>query len=90
MTMPVTREGNKFQRILEDTLTDSTLDKQGRISLTPHQMRLAGIEKDVSIIGRQSYLEIWSTKRFEEYTGNAADFDEMYYNTFRTLNGSTD
>jgi len=38
----------------------------------------------VSIIGRGSYLEIWDTRRFEEYTGNGDDFDEVYYKTIRS------
>jgi MraZ protein len=81
ITMPVSREVNKFQREIQNTLSDSVLDRQGRIALTPQQILIAGIDKDVSIIGRGTYLEIWDTKRFEEYTGNGADFDAVYYQT---------
>lgn len=80
--MPVSRETNKFQRALQNTLSDSELDNQGRISLTALQMKIAGIEKTVSIVGRGSYLEIWDTKRFEECAGTAEDYDEAYYKTF--------
>jgi DNA-binding transcriptional regulator/RsmH inhibitor MraZ len=38
----------------------------------------------VSIIGRGAYLEIWDTRRFEEYTGSGEDFDEVYYKTIRS------
>jgi MraZ protein len=79
--MPASRGVNKFQRTMQNTLNDSTLDKQGRISLTPLQIRIAGIDKEVSIIGRGIYLEIWATQRFEQYSGNGEDFDEVYYNT---------
>jgi MraZ protein len=82
--MPVSRDANKFQRAIQNTLNDSALDKQGRISLTSLQMKIAGIDKEVSIIGRGSYLEIWDTRRFEEYTGNGEDFDEVYYKTIRS------
>jgi MraZ protein len=82
--MPVSRDVNKFQRALQNTLSDSVLDKQGRVSLTALQMNIAGIEKDVSIIGRGRYLEIWDTKRFEEYAGNADDYDDAYYKIFRS------
>lgn len=34
-SMRMTRESNKVHRMLQNTLSDSTLDKQGRISLTP-------------------------------------------------------
>ena len=82
--MPVSREVNRFQRTLQNTVSDSELDKQGRIALTPFQMKIAGITKEVSIIGRGNYLEIWDTKKFEEYTGEGEDFDEVYYRTVRS------
>ncbi len=84
IAMPVSRKANKFQRAMQNTLSDSTLDKQGRISLTPLQTRIAGINKEVSIIGRGRYLEIWDTKRFEEYTGNGEDYDDVYYETIQS------
>jgi MraZ protein len=84
LAMPVSKEYNKFLRTMQNTLNDSTLDRQGRISLTPFQMRIAGINKDVSIIGRGSYLEIWDTHRFEEYTGDGEDYDEVYYKTIQS------
>jgi len=79
--MPVTRESNRFQREIQNTLSDSELDRQGRVSLTALQMRIAGIDKSVTIIGRGKYLEIWDPKRFEEYTGNCENFDDVYYKT---------
>ena len=84
LAMPMSREVNKFQRTIQNTLNDTKLDKQGRISLTQFQMEIAGISKDVSIIGRGNNLEIWDTKRFEEYTGSSDDFDEVYYNSIQT------
>lgn len=84
IAMPTSREANKFQREMQNTLSDSVLDKQGRVTLTPLQVRIAGINKEVSIIGRGRYLEIWDTKRFEEYTGNGEDFDEVYYKAVRS------
>ncbi len=80
--MPVTRESNRFQREIQNTLSDSTLDRQGRITVTPLQMKIAGIDKNVSIIGRGRYLEIWDPKRFEDYTENCKDFNDVYYKTF--------
>jgi MraZ protein len=83
LSMPMSREVNRFQRTLQNTLADTTLDKQGRISLTQYQMEIAGITKDVSIIGRGDNLEIWDRKRFEEYTGSGDDYDEVYYNSIQ-------
>ena len=75
ITMPVSRESNKFQRVMQNTLSDSTLDKQGRISLTPLHIKIAGITKEVSIIGCGRYLEIWDAGRFEMYAENGEDSD---------------
>ena len=83
LAMPMSREVNKFQRTLQNTLTDSTIDKQGRISLTQYQIEIAGINKDVSIIGRGNNLEIWDRKRFEQYTGSGDDYDDVYYDSIQ-------
>jgi MraZ protein len=83
LAMPMSREVNKFQRTLQNTLTDSTLDKQGRISLTQYQIEIAGINKDVSIIGRGNNLEIWDRRRFEQYTGSGDDYDDVYYDSIQ-------
>jgi MraZ protein len=83
LAMPMSREVNKFQRTLQNTLTDTTLDRQGRISLTPYQIEIAGISKDVSIIGRGNNLEIWDRKRFEQYTGTGDDYDNVYYDSIQ-------
>jgi MraZ protein len=88
--MPMTREVNRFQRAIQNTVSDTTLDKQGRVALTPLQMKIAGINKDVSIIGRGSCLEIWDTGKFEAYTSNSEDFDEVYYGAFRSGMVSTE
>jgi MraZ protein len=85
--MPISREVNKFQRVIQNTLNDSTLDKQGRVSLTPLQIKIAGIAKEVSIIGRGKYLEIWAASRFEEYIGKDESFDQVYYDTIQSGTG---
>ena len=85
--MPISREVNKFQRVIQNTLNDSTLDKQGRVSLTPLQIKIAGISKEVSIIGRGKYLEIWAASRFEEYSGKDESFDQVYYDTIQSGTG---
>ena len=77
--MPESRDSAKLLRTIQNTVNDSTLDGQGRVSLTPLQLQIAGIHKDVSIIGCGGYLEIWDTQRFNEYTSGGEDFDEVYY-----------
>jgi MraZ protein len=78
------RDGDKFHRTMQNTLNDSALDKQGRVSLTPLQLKIAGINKEVSIVGRGHYLEIWDTKRFDDYIGNGDDYDDVYYESIKS------
>jgi MraZ protein len=77
--MPLTKESNKMQRYIQNSLSDSKLDKQGRVTLSPMQMKAANITKDVTLIGRRRYIEIWDTPTFEAYVGQANDFDEVFY-----------
>ena len=77
--MPMGRERDQVHRIIQNTLSDSLLDKQGRISVTPLQMQSSGMSKDITLIGRRSYIEIWDKKRFESYLGASGNFDDIYY-----------
>ncbi|MFW5775080.1 MAG: division/cell wall cluster transcriptional repressor MraZ [Chitinivibrionales bacterium] len=78
-TMPQTPEAVKFQRLLYSTVSDSSLDSQGRIMLTPKQLEIAGIKKNVTLIGKRGHVEIWDTNRFEEYIGAGDDFDDVFF-----------
>jgi MraZ protein len=85
--LPSTPDTERMARQLFSTVTDSRLDSQGRIILSPVQIKISGISKDVTLIGRPGYIEIWNTRRFEEYTG--ADehfedgFDEAFYKSMQ-------
>lgn len=76
---PETPETLRHKRLLYNTISDSTLDAQGRISLTPAQMALANISKDVTLIGQANYIEIWDTEKYNAYLGNADDFDSVFF-----------
>jgi MraZ protein len=82
--MPLSKETHRIQRLIQDSVTDSKLDKQGRITLSPHQIRDAEIGKEVILLGRRRYIEIWDAKRFDRYRGSAEDFDEVYYAAVRS------
>ena len=76
---PETPETLRHKRLLYNTLTDSTLDAQGRISLTQAQMKIAGIIKDVTLVGQANYLEIWDRAKYESYLESADDFDSVFF-----------
>jgi MraZ protein len=76
---PQTPETLRHQRLVYSTLAESTLDAQGRISLTTLQMKMVGLVKNVTLIGQNGYIELWDTDRFNTYVGNQEDFDEVFF-----------
>lgn len=46
----------------------SDLDKQGRFLVNKNLREFAGIERDVMIIGVSDRIEIWSKKKWNEYS----------------------
>jgi MraZ protein len=49
------------------------IDKQGRISVPQHLREIAGIERDVVVIGALNRAEIWSQDRWVERQGTVED-----------------
>ncbi|MBD3321611.1 MAG: division/cell wall cluster transcriptional repressor MraZ [Chitinivibrionales bacterium] len=76
---PETPETLRFKRFLYDTAADNTLDRQGRILIAPNQLKLAGVNKDVVLVGHMGYIEIWAKETYENYFVNMQDYDEMYF-----------
>jgi len=86
---PQTPENTIFRRFFLDTSSDSTLDKQGRIRLTPDQVAFAKIEKDVIIVGDIDKIGIWNPKQYNEKfekTPENASFDDYYYAVMKNIN----
>ena len=79
VSRPETPETLRHKRLLFSLLSDSTLDSQGRITLTAKQMAIAGISKDVTLVGQSNYIEIWDSNRYQEYLASSDDFDEMFF-----------
>lgn len=76
---PETIETINYTRKLYSTVSESTLDAQGRISLMPNQIAIAAITKDVSLVGHENYIEIWDTGRYNEYLSGGDDFDAVFF-----------
>lgn len=73
-------EVTRIKRQLYNTLTDQTIDSQGRISLSSKQMKMAGITKEVTLSGQANFIEIWDKKRFEQFQEENEDtFDNVFY-----------
>lgn len=77
---PETPETLRLKRLLYNTLTDSTMDSQGRITLSATQLQTAGITKEVTLVGQANYIEIWDTGRYTKYHQQFEDdFDQMFF-----------
>ncbi|HUI93639.1 MAG TPA: hypothetical protein VLX68_15435 [Chitinivibrionales bacterium] len=61
------------------TLQESSLDPQGRIALSPSQMAMVGIGRNVTLIGQLGFIEIWDTARLNKYVGDQKDFDKVFF-----------
>lgn len=76
---PETPENSRLKRRIYDTVTESTFDSQGRITLTPPQMKIAEIKKNVTLVGQSKFIEIWDTEKYDAYLGSDENFDEDFY-----------
>ena len=81
ISRPETPDTLAYKRYLYSFLTDSTMDSQGRITLSQEQMEAAGIKKEVTFVGTGNYIEIWDKvkygqRRKELQSGN---FTQMHY-----------
>ncbi len=78
-SQPVTDvQVQKFVRVVFAGATDCEPDKQGRVVIPANLRDIAGLGKDVVVIGVMSRIEIWSKEAWEAYNASAnEDYDEM-------------
>ena len=76
-SLPLTnKDARKFVRFFLAGAAEAEVDKQGRI-LVPNVLReIAGLDKEVVLIGVASRIEIWSRERFDG-TASYDDMDEI-------------
>lgn len=76
--LPKDDKSRRVTRLIYESADDILIDKQGRIFLPNDLREFAGIEKDVVILGHSNRVEIWSKKRWEEYSKiNDKPFEEV-------------
>ena len=77
-TPPTRQEVRAFVRLFYARAQRVELDGQGRMRIPRELADLAGLEKDVVLLGVQDHLEIWSAARWEKYLGERqAHYDEI-------------
>lgn len=74
--VPATQEGRKLIRYFTANSAPCEADKQGR-SLIPAELRaLAGITKDVVLVGALNKIEVWDKAKYEA-TSDISSVEEM-------------
>jgi len=68
--LPFTAETRKLQRHFMRYAQECEPDKQGRINVPQNLKELAGLEKDVVLLGSGTKVEIWSKERLDDDCGN--------------------
>ena len=83
-TLPITK-ARQTERYFVGNSFDAEMDEQGRIKIPPALRALAGLEKEVTIVGLRERLEIWDTARWnamnDELSGDdiAAALEDMNF-----------
>lgn len=77
--LPKTPKNLKYLRVLSQSLSETTLDSQGRITLTPKHLKYAGIEKKVALVGLSSErcIEICIPENLIDIEDE--DFSDLFY-----------
>lgn len=65
---PVTAKAVRdYSRVFFASASDELPDKQGRITIPPALRTYAGLDRDCSVIGANTRLEIWDARAWETY-----------------------
>ncbi len=84
--LPDTKDKRQFMRIFLSGATICEYDKQGRINIPNPLVQYANLEKDCVIIGLDERLELWSSKRWEEFIAtNEENLSDIADNLFTNM-----
>ena len=65
-------------RIFFSTAFDDSLDAQGRLTVPPVLREYAGLDRELTVVGADTRIEIWSTSAWDEYVAeHEADCAEL-------------
>jgi MraZ protein len=67
-TRTFTKKKNRdFVRLMVNQAKEIAVDNNGRVSLPEYLIELAGLKKEVVIVGSYHYLEIWDRDQYHTY-----------------------
>jgi len=64
--LPGTKEARMFQRHFLANVAEAEMDKQGRVLIPPKLREKVGIDKEVTLVGMITRIEIWAKDRFAQ------------------------
>lgn len=61
------KQARDYIRVFLSGASDETPDKQGRITIPPALRTYAGLDRDVTVIGAGTRVEIWDSAAWDKY-----------------------
>ncbi len=81
---PAAEDVRAFSRLFYGQAERLQIDRQGRIRIPAALAALAGLDKDVALVGVRDHLELWDRGRWENYRGSIQPrYDEIAAGAFR-------
>lgn len=82
---PNRRDVRAFSRLFYAQAQRVELDRQGRLRIPVDLVSLAGLNREVVLVGVRDHLEIWDRSRWEEYIAHQQQrYDEIAEKAFRS------
>lgn len=79
---PTDRRERSFARMITSSAQPDVPDRQGRITIPARLRDYANLDKDVTVVGADSRIELWNTSAWEAYRDQAmndfANTDEAF------------
>jgi MraZ protein len=67
-----------LNRVFFSSAFDESVDSQGRLTIPPVLREYAGLDRELTVIGADRRIEIWSTSAWDEYLAqHEAEFAEL-------------
>jgi MraZ protein len=65
-------------RVFFSSAFDESVDSQGRLTVPPVLREYAGLDRELTVVGADTRIEIWSTSAWDEYLAqHEAEFAEL-------------
>jgi len=83
---PTRQDVRAFTRLFYARAQRVEIDGQGRVRIPQELATLAGLEKDVVLLGIQDHLELWAADRWQSYLSDRqSHYDEVAETAFGNL-----